>query len=64
MVVSELITYSIAPDLSNGCTLCALDCSVDAISGERKQVHTINNETCYRCGVYYDMCTNNAIVVP
>jgi len=64
MVVSELITYSIAPDLSKGCTLCALGCSVDAISGERKQVYTINNEICIRCGVNYDMCTYNAIVVP
>lgn len=58
-----MITYSIAPDLSNGCILCALNCSVDAISGERKQVHTINNEICIRCGVCYDVCTYNAIVV-
>jgi len=57
-----LITYEII-DACNGCTLCARLCPSNAISGERKQKHVIDTKACIRCGVCYDSCNYNAIIV-
>ena len=45
-----LITFSVLEDKCVGCTLCARNCPVDAIDGEVKKVHHINQETCIKCG--------------
>ena len=57
-----LITYSIT-DNCTGCTLCAKNCPVEAISGERKQKHVIDTETCIKCGVCYEVCQFDAVEV-
>ncbi len=44
-----------------GCTACVRKCPVDAISGERKQPHTIDPEICIRCGACAEACKFNAI---
>jgi ferredoxin len=36
---------------------------VEAISGERRQVHTIDAKTCIRCGICAQVCNFNAIEV-
>ncbi len=45
-----------------GCTLCTKHCPVNAISGERKQMHIIDQEKCIKCGVCIDKCPFKAIV--
>ncbi len=57
-----LITYEITDDC-NGCTLCARLCPVNAVSGEKKQKHTIDPNPCIRCGACYDGCNYDAIIV-
>jgi len=32
------------------------NCPVDAISGERKKVHVIDQELCIKCGACFDVC--------
>jgi Fe-S-cluster-containing hydrogenase component 2 len=32
------------------------NCPVKAISGERKKVHTIDQELCIKCGACLDVC--------
>jgi len=60
-VCTELLKYEINPDNCIGCTVCAMKCPVNAISGERKQVHIIDQEACIKCGACYDACKFNAI---
>jgi NADH-quinone oxidoreductase subunit F len=58
-----LIQYRIEPELCDGCHVCYRACPVDAISGEKKQVHTIDQELCTRCGLCKDRCQQDAIIV-
>ncbi len=45
-----------------GCTLCAKNCPVDAISGELKEKHTINEKRCVNCGVCGNVCPKEAVI--
>ena len=59
----SLITYNILADKCIGCTACARKCPVAAISGERRQVHVIDQAACIKCGVCYETCKFGAIEV-
>ena len=59
---TDLIEYKIIEDKCKGCTLCARNCPVNAISGEIKKAHVINNETCIKCGKCYSSCKFGAII--
>jgi NADH:ubiquinone oxidoreductase subunit F (NADH-binding)/(2Fe-2S) ferredoxin len=55
-VCKDLIGFRILEDKCKGCTLCARACPVSAISGEKKQVHVIDQSLCIQCGVCKDKC--------
>ncbi|MDE5964054.1 MAG: NADH-quinone oxidoreductase subunit NuoF [Eubacterium sp.] len=59
---SSLIEYSIIEDKCKGCTLCARNCPVDAISGSVKQPHTIDTDKCIKCGKCIQNCKFGAII--
>ncbi|MFC1541416.1 NADH-ubiquinone oxidoreductase-F iron-sulfur binding region domain-containing protein, partial [Candidatus Latescibacterota bacterium] len=59
---AALVSYQIDPEKCIGCTLCTQKCPTDAISGEPKQTHTVNQEICIRCGFCHDICRKNAVM--
>ena len=59
---SSLIEYSIDKDKCKGCTLCARNCPVGAISGEVKSAHTIDINKCIKCGKCIATCRVGAVV--
>lgn len=60
-VCKSMMRYNINPDNCVGCTACARACPVNAISGERKQVHSINQELCIKCGSCLQKCKFDAV---
>ena len=60
-VCKSLIRYEVIEDKCRGCTLCARNCPVKAISGAVKQPHVIDQNKCIKCGVCQANCKFGAI---
>jgi NADH:ubiquinone oxidoreductase subunit F (NADH-binding) len=62
-VCKDLITFSINPELCNGCTACAQECPQGAITGVKKQPHQLNPALCIKCGACKEVCKFGAVAV-
>ncbi len=58
---TNLLQYSIT-DACKGCGLCAKNCPAQAISGEAKSLHKIDQSKCIKCGVCMSRCPFKAII--
>lgn len=58
----SLVSFKIDESLCKGCTLCARNCPVGAITGEVKKPHVIDTSKCIKCGVCQSNCRFNAIM--
>ncbi len=56
-----LRTYRIDPEKCKGCSKCARNCPVGAISGEIKNPFTIDTGRCIKCGACESSCPFKAI---
>lgn len=61
-VCKNLLTFRIVEDKCKGCTKCARNCPVGAISGTVKNPHVIDTTKCIKCGACIDNCNFKAIV--
>jgi NADH-quinone oxidoreductase subunit F len=62
-VCRPLLTYTVDAEKCTGCMVCLKNCAFKAITGERKQVHLINQDLCTKCGVCFSKCKFDAIVL-
>ena len=53
----------ILEELCIGCTRCVRECSLDAIFGANKMMHTILTDICHACGKCIEVCPTEAIVM-
>jgi NADH-quinone oxidoreductase subunit F len=58
-----LLTYSVITENCVGCGACRRNCPVEAISGEKKMPHEINQDLCIKCGKCHTVCKFDAINV-
>ncbi|MCL2107421.1 MAG: NADH-quinone oxidoreductase subunit NuoF [Oscillospiraceae bacterium] len=59
-VCKALLSYLIT-DKCKGCTACKRVCPTNAISGNVKELHVIDQEKCIKCGACQTTCKFNAI---
>ena len=62
-VCKALFHYEIDEEACNGCTLCAKRCPEEVITGEKKKPHHLDVEKCIKCGICYDACKFDAILI-
>ena len=60
-ICKALLEFWIDPDKCKGCTLCAKNCPVNAITGNVKEPHVIDNNICIGCGTCLTNCKFGAV---
>ena len=60
-VCKSMMKYVISADACKSCGICAKQCPVKAISGEKKVPYVIDQEKCIKCGVCMEKCPFKAI---
>ena len=53
--------YVISPERCKGCSKCARNCPVNAISGKLRETFTIDTNVCIKCGACESACAFDAI---
>jgi NADH:ubiquinone oxidoreductase subunit F (NADH-binding)/NAD-dependent dihydropyrimidine dehydrogenase PreA subunit len=61
-VCRQLIQYSIDPDKCEGCLRCLRACPQEAISGEKRKPHIVDQAKCIKCGACTEVCKFGAIL--
>ena len=62
-VCEAMKRYVINPEFCKGCSKCAKNCPVGAITGELKKCYHIDNNKCIKCGACKENCAFDAIYI-
>lgn len=60
-VCKSLTRYLIHTDVCKNCGICARNCPVNCISGDKKTPYVIDQEKCVKCGLCMEKCPFKAI---
>jgi NADH:ubiquinone oxidoreductase subunit F (NADH-binding)/(2Fe-2S) ferredoxin len=60
-VCKELIKYFIDAQKCDGCHICVKACSTQAITGDPKKMHALEQGKCIKCGACIEVCRRQAI---
>jgi len=60
-VCRDLFTYRVIADKCTGCALCVRVCPSGAITGPRKEPHSLDQSKCIKCRACYEICRFDAI---
>ena len=61
-VCAKLTRFVIDAEACTGCGMCQRSCPADAISGARREAHTIDPAKCIACGSCREACRFNAVM--
>jgi NADH:ubiquinone oxidoreductase subunit F (NADH-binding)/Pyruvate/2-oxoacid:ferredoxin oxidoreductase delta subunit len=62
-VCKPLFHYEIDEENCTGCQVCFRKCPQEAISGEKKKLHTIDQKKCIKCSICYEACKFDAVKI-
>ncbi len=60
-VCRDLFQYRVIVEKCTGCALCVKVCPTGAITGPRKQPHSLDQSKCVKCRACWDVCKCDAI---
>lgn len=55
-VCKALLSFYIQPEKCLACLRCLKNCPSEAIEGDKKQIHVIDQGKCIKCGICFDVC--------
>ncbi|GAB4387743.1 MAG: NADH-quinone oxidoreductase subunit NuoF [Thermodesulfovibrionales bacterium] len=60
-VCRDLVTFYIDAETCKGCGVCMRACPQNAITGEKKKPHAINQELCVKCRSCFERCKFDSV---